>query len=237
MAIHHVSTHGWVSCPFPPPSPALVSPGRFWRLPARGAVNAPGRVRGAHARGSAACCMHRPGSPRVQQDAGPRSLLTPCGPGGAAGRRGTAHGQSGGGQPGVTPLEHAGGTARAGERVSHTPPPVRRQALTVRPRRAPQAVRHPLRRGQVLFFLPPVHASGRKPSAISFASMQRQGRPPKVFPTLAAVAGRLRRAEERSHQTPRPFAWQVTRETRLAVRQRREAHHAGRECPTRGASG
>jgi hypothetical protein len=83
----------------------------------------------------------------------------------------------------------------------------------------------------------PVHASWLNQVEIYFAIMQRKVLTPNAFTNLAAIEVRLRRYEELSNQTPRPFAWQFTREKWMEFLQRLEAHRASLECPSTASSG
>jgi hypothetical protein len=58
----------------------------------------------------------------------------------------------------------------------------------------------------------PVHASWLNQVEIYFSVIQRKVLTPNAFTNLAEVEVRLRLYEELSNQTPRPFAWQFTRE-------------------------
>lgn len=77
----------------------------------------------------------------------------------------------------------------------------------------------------------PVQASWLNQVDIYFAIMQRKGLTPNAVTNLAAVAVRLRLYEELSNPTPRPFAWQFTRETLTEFLQRLEAQRVWVECP------
>jgi hypothetical protein len=77
----------------------------------------------------------------------------------------------------------------------------------------------------------PVHASWLKQVAIYCSIMQRKGLTPNAFTNLAEVEVRLRLYEELSNQTPRPCAWQCTREKLTEFLQRLEAHRVWVECP------
>jgi hypothetical protein len=83
----------------------------------------------------------------------------------------------------------------------------------------------------------PVHASWLNQVEIYFSIIQRKVLTPNVFTNLAEVEGRLRLYEELSNQTPRPFAWQFTREKLTEFLQRLEAHQAVLECSTTVSSG
>ena len=83
----------------------------------------------------------------------------------------------------------------------------------------------------------PVHASWLNQVEIYFSIIQRKVLTPNAFTNLAEVEVRLRLYEELSNQTPRPFAWQFTREKLTEFLQRLEAHRALVECsPTVSAS-
>jgi DDE superfamily endonuclease len=83
----------------------------------------------------------------------------------------------------------------------------------------------------------PVHASWLNQVEIYFSIIQRKVLTPNAFSDLAEVEVRLRLYEELSNQTPRPFAWQFTREKLTAFLQRLEAHRALLACPSTGSSG
>jgi hypothetical protein len=83
----------------------------------------------------------------------------------------------------------------------------------------------------------PVHASWLNQVEIYFSIIQRKVLTPTVCTNLAEVAGRLRLYEELSNQTPRPFAWQCTREKLTEFLQRLAAHQALLECSTTVSSG
>jgi hypothetical protein len=76
----------------------------------------------------------------------------------------------------------------------------------------------------------PVHASWLNQVEIYFSIIQRKVLTPNAFTNLAEVEVRLRLYEELSNQTPRPFAWQFTREKLTEFLQRLEAHRALGEC-------
>jgi hypothetical protein len=76
----------------------------------------------------------------------------------------------------------------------------------------------------------PVHASWLNQVAIYFSIIQRKVLTPNAFTNLAEVEVRLRLYEELSNPTPRPFAWQFTREKLTEFLQRLEAHRALGEC-------
>jgi hypothetical protein len=57
----------------------------------------------------------------------------------------------------------------------------------------------------------PIHASWLNQIEIYFSIIQRKVLTPNDFPTVTAVADRLRAFEQRMNAAPRPFAWQFTR--------------------------
>lgn len=57
----------------------------------------------------------------------------------------------------------------------------------------------------------PIHASWLNQIEIYFSIIQRKVLTPNDFPTVTAVADRLRAFEHRMNAAPRPFAWQFTR--------------------------
>ena len=83
----------------------------------------------------------------------------------------------------------------------------------------------------------PVHASWLNQVEIYFSIIQRKVLTPNAFTDLAEVAVRLRLYEELANQTPRPFAWQFTREKLMAFLQRLEAQRALLACPATALSG
>jgi hypothetical protein len=83
----------------------------------------------------------------------------------------------------------------------------------------------------------PVHASWLNQVEIYFSIIQRKVLTPNVFTDLAEVEVRLRLYEKLSNQTPRPFAWQFTREKLMEFLQRLEAHRALLAYPSTAASG
>jgi hypothetical protein len=83
----------------------------------------------------------------------------------------------------------------------------------------------------------PVHASWLNQVEIYFSVIQRKVLTPNACTDLAEVEVRLRLYEELSNQTPRPFAWQFTREKLLEFLQRLEAHRALHTCPSTASSG
>jgi hypothetical protein len=76
----------------------------------------------------------------------------------------------------------------------------------------------------------PVHASWLNQVEIYLSIIQRKVLTPKAFTNLAEVEVRLRLYEALSNQTPRPFAWQCTREKLTEFLQRLEAHRALLAC-------
>ena len=76
----------------------------------------------------------------------------------------------------------------------------------------------------------PVQASWLNQVEIYFSIMQRKVLTPNAFADLTEVADRLRLYEELSNQTPRPFAWQFTREQLTEFLQRLEARRALLAC-------
>jgi hypothetical protein len=83
----------------------------------------------------------------------------------------------------------------------------------------------------------PVHASWLNQVEIYFSIIQRKVLTPNAFTDLAEVEVRLRLYEELSNQTPRPFAWQFTREKLMEFLHRLEAHRALLACPATASSG
>jgi hypothetical protein len=57
----------------------------------------------------------------------------------------------------------------------------------------------------------PIHASWLNQIEIYFSIIQRKVLTPNDFPTVTAVADRLRAFEQRMNAAPQPFAWQFTR--------------------------
>jgi hypothetical protein len=57
----------------------------------------------------------------------------------------------------------------------------------------------------------PIHASWLNQIEIYFSIIQRKVLTPNDFPTVTAVADRLRAFEQQMNAAPRPFAWQFTR--------------------------
>lgn len=401
MTINHVSTHGCVSCQVPrrPTDRAFLQ--CFWHKLARWYASAPSSFSCANEPCSSYCCMSSPYSLMLKQDAGPSSILTRCGTGGAAGRRGTSlwrMSRDGGVKPFFFPLDHAVVKALACELVCQMQQPLSRQSLADLTSRAHQALGKPISRstvGRILeadamkpwqykywifprdpFFadkagrvldlyagvwegeplgpqdymisadektsiqarirchpgLPsaperayriefeyerggalqylagwdvrrgyvmgrcephtglepfgrlvaqvmqqepyrsgervfwvvdngsshrgqaasqrltsaypnlilvhtPVHASWLNQVEIYFSIIQRKVLTPNAFTNLAEVEVRLRLYEELSNQTPRPFAWQFTREKLTEFLRRLEAHRALLECPTTASPG
>src|SRR5207248_7751506 len=69
----------------------------------------------------------------------------------------------------------------------------------------------------------PLHASWLNQIEIYFSIIQRKVLTRNDFPTVTAVADRLRALEQRMNAAPRPFAWQFTRadpESRLPQQDR-----------------
>src|SRR5919204_6470171 len=133
MITNQVSMHGYVSCRVPHRLTARGFPWHAWSKPVRWSVNAPLSCSCANERCSSYCCLNSPGSPRSKQDAGPNSILIPCGTGGAAGPKVTSHGRRSRGEgvkPCFPPLDHAVVKALACELVSETHQPLSRQSLT-----------------------------------------------------------------------------------------------------------